>query len=105
MGCDYYIIKHVVINYENDTVDCIELSRDRGYFGCDADSDSDSEYHRTYDEKYGHYLKTNFKPIVLFNCETGWTNDTIKTKYEHKIKNKDKLEIKKITKEEYRCYR
>lgn len=83
MGCDYYICKVLSIFYEEKdecSYDSIELSRDRGYF-YDSDSDSDVEDRRTFGEKYNHYLKSNFKPLVVYTLEGGWKNDFIKSKY------------------------
>jgi hypothetical protein len=98
MGCDYYIIKELVIKYkqndgsEKEKKGTIELERQRCYFvdsvdiSCDSD---DSDYYprlRAFQEQYiADCMKVTFIPRTLF--ENGqWKNKETEAKYSEEIK-------------------
>lgn len=109
MGCDYYIVKQLKIDFEDgDNYETIELNREREYFPDnvynDIDSD-DSDYEERLNKQYDEYLKVYYKPIVIY-CNGAWKNEKIKNKYEKLVlefcKNK---KINTIIKEEQRYLR
>jgi hypothetical protein len=107
MGCDYYIIKELLIEYPGeDEYDrwkpksgdnmTIELDRKREYFpytntDTDTDIDSDdSDYSEKTEKQYAkrrnnyikikeECLKVHCKPIILF--ENNWKNKETESKY------------------------
>ena len=105
MGCDYYVIKILEIEYEENGIkrtEEIEVDIDRRYFLDYYDEDSDAESDINYEEKYQHYLTVNYVPLILF--ENGkWKSDRIKEKYEMMIINVTNLI--KVTKKEKRKLR
>lgn len=82
MGCDYYIVKILEVNYLNDNEnEVIELDTQRCYFN-EVDFDSiDSDDTDYEDEYYKKYLEVHYKPRVLFE-NNKWKNEKIKAKYE-----------------------
>lgn len=92
MGCDYYIIKSLVIRFEDDTTSYVELERERGYYGWDYDEDEPD-----YQEKVAAYkerlLTPRMEPIVIYE-NNGFANSILETKYklsvEDELKEQDK---------------
>jgi hypothetical protein len=112
MGCDYYIVKYLQVEYVNDdddttTID-IELNKEKGYFSYDnmTDSDSDSDstddesYNTKFERKFGKYLKVTYVPKTLFS-NNKWKSESIQEKYQDIILNeiKEGLLLKVIKKE------
>jgi len=92
MGCDYYVVKVLQIEYYTDTdVSEIELSRERWYYTYDYDEDEDD-----YEEKVNMYIKNQLtpqmNPIILFSNST-FNKESSEEKYssliEEKLKNCD----------------
>jgi hypothetical protein len=108
MGCDYYIVKYLEVEYVNDDDDNetihIEVSRERMHFRTDILSDTDSidseSYNTKYQKKYSKYLEVTYVPRILFN-NNKWKSENIQEKYEDKILNeiKEGLLLKVIKKE------
>jgi hypothetical protein len=108
MGCDYYIVKYLEVEYVNDDDDTdiveIELNRERAYFQYDNTTDSDStdseSYNTKFDRKYSKYLEVKYVPKILFS-NNKWKSESIQEKYEDKILNeiKEGLLLKVIKKE------
>jgi hypothetical protein len=107
MGCDYYIVKVLQIEYYTDNNDSeIEVSRDRCYYIFDYDEDEDD-----YDEQMNAYIENTLipkmKPIILFSMST-FNKVTSEIKYktiiEDELKNHNKTwsDIKIIRKIEKR---
>lgn len=107
MGCDYYILKVLQIQYytENDDSE-IELSRERCYYTYEYDEDADD-----YEEQMDTYIKTTLtpqmNPIILYtNNSFNKVNSEIKYKTiiedELKKHNKPWSDIIKIIKVERR---
>lgn len=116
MGCDYYIVKQLEINYINcndeEIITTLELDREKCYFlyyiddSFDSDDSIDHEaYYKNYEKKYARYLNVTYVPKVLF--ENGkWKNERIQEKYDETVKEQignDK--ILKIIKKEIRYLR
>ena len=113
MGCDYYIVKYLQVEYVNDdddtaTID-IELNKEKAYFSydnmTDSDSSDDESYNTRFERKYGKYLEVTYVPKILFN-NNKWKNETIQEKYEDIILNEIKEGLLlKVTKKEVRFLR
>lgn len=88
MGCDYYIVKALYIYYRDTYLD-VELSREKGYFYCNYDSD-DEDYDKKVNAHIKECLKAEMKPIILYN-----DNNFIQESYKQKYKNMILDEIKK----------
>jgi hypothetical protein len=119
MGCDYYIIKYLEVEYINDNNDIdiieIELKREKMYFPIDIVSDSDStdttdsikslNSNEKLKRKYDKYLKVTYISKILFD-NNKWKSDNIKEKYHDKILNNIKSGILlKVVKKETRYLR
>lgn len=116
MGCDYYIIKKLIIvinqNETEKTYD-IEINRERCYFldynindSNDSNDSDDSSYNDKKMEKWKKMiekcLQVKYEPKILYE-NNQWKSDYIRKKYEYLIQNKNINEkIKKITKMEVR---
>lgn len=114
MGCDYYIVKVLEVEYLNDDdqteIIQIEINKKRRYFQIDEsefDSDSDIESEMEIckpklHEKYSKYLQVTYTPKILFNNKK-WKSENIQEKYEDLILNeiniKDILILNVIKKE------
>ena len=110
MGCDYYIVKDLVIYYNDKNISYINLSRERGYF-YDINYDEDEEdYEKKYNESINEQLKPNMKPIIIYS-DNNFTNEPLEKKYKNIIEdelnkyNKKWECIKKIMKKESRYER
>lgn len=115
MGCDYYIVKEIEIDFKNSIFPLhIELERDSGYFNFSLDEDDPD-----YDEKEKEYikdiLKPYMKPIILYD-EDGFISKKYENKYKKLIEeelelynknhySKEWKDIRKITKREIRYER
>jgi hypothetical protein len=91
MGCDYYIIKQLCVQYiapngaEGTTT--IEIDRERAYFfvGRMSDNDSDDDdYAERLRAYYERELRVTYVPRIL--CTDGvWRNDAVKSRYSNMI--------------------
>jgi hypothetical protein len=79
MGCDYYICKHLKINFQNSDSLKIQLEEDKGYFNFYFDEDEPD-----YDLKYNNYVKeiltSNMKPIIIYE-ENQFVNSKLQIIY------------------------
>ena len=88
MGCDYYIVKELEIDFKCGGFPIhIELECDQGYFHFSLDED-DPDYEEQEKEYISSTLTPYMKPIVIYD-ETGFKND----KYENKYKENSKIII------------
>ena len=86
MGCDYYIINQIKIEYVDDTEDFnMECNIKRGYFDeYEFDFNSDcSDYEENVDNFIQKtYLTVSYKPKVIFD-KCAWIDEKYEDKYEH----------------------
>lgn len=112
MGCDYFIIKQLSIEYlkDNDSNiynNTIELEKQNCYFNNqveDLNYDSDDSINSTNSQYSDNsiYLKVTHTPRILFR-NNNWRNKILKEKYENFIFNElNNSNIIKITKIETR---
>ena len=87
MGCDYYIITYIIIeyldNHGNKHEAYITYSRQPGYFSFYGDSD-DEDYDAKYDKYIDDVLKVTKQPITIFE-NNQYTSEFLKNKYRHLI--------------------
>lgn len=91
MGCDYFIIKQLNIEYlkDNDNTvynDIIELEKQNCYFNNqieDLNYDSDDSTNSECNDN-SNYLKVTHIPRILFK-NSNWKNNILKEKYENFI--------------------
>ena len=90
MGCDYYIINQVKIEFKDDSENYnLECNIKKAYFDDDNfDINSDgSDYEERIDELIQNkYLKVTYKPKIIFD-KGDWVNDFYKCKYESYLLN------------------
>ena len=90
MGCDYYIINQVKIEFKDDSEDYnLECNIKKAYFDDDNfDINSDgSDYEERMDELIQNkYLKVTYKPKIIFD-KGEWVNEYYKCKYENYLLN------------------
>lgn len=109
MGCDYVIIKELIVEYFMDGnihTENLELDCEKCYFNdsihedLNYDSD-DSNISIIFDELY--YLKVNHIPRIIYQNKK-WRNSILQDKYENFVNNELELnkDINKITKVERR---
>jgi hypothetical protein len=114
MGCDYYIVKQLHVEYIDDddlerNVD-IELDRERGYFyndmdSLDSDDTDDESFSSKFTRKYSKYLEVTYQPRILFQ-NGKWKNDSIQEKYTDNVTQEiANGMLFKITKKEVRYLR
>jgi len=109
MGCDYYIIKLLVIRFDDGTTSYVELERERGYYGWDYDEDEPD-----YQEKVAAYkeriLTPRMEPFAIYE-NNRFSNSILESKYklsvEDELKEQDKpwSSIIDIVKQEQRFER
>jgi hypothetical protein len=104
MGCDYYIVTELHIEHDGG-YESIELDRQRCWW-CDFPYDIDDPDQPDPDEYYyERYLKTDKKPIFLFD-NGKWQNETLRDKYEPMVSTMiDGHKLIKAFKIEYRYAR
>ena len=116
MGCDYYIVKELEIDFKYSIVPLhIELERDRGYYYFSLDND-DPDYDEKEKEYINDMLTPHMKPIVIYD-EYGFTSKKLEDKYKELIEvelelynkhheyKRELKDIRKITKVERRYER
>jgi hypothetical protein len=111
MGYDYYITKYLYIKYKNDkSTSYIELGREGAYFYEPNIDEDDENYEKIIDENIKEQLKSNMKPIIIYD-NNKFNTINLENKYkkliEDELKNKEKNyeHILKITKNEMRYER
>jgi hypothetical protein len=82
MGCDYYIVTLLQIEYDGG-FHSIELNRQSCWWG-DYPYDTDDPNQPGCEKYYEQYLKTDKKPIVLFD-NGQWRTEALRDKYETMI--------------------
>ena len=115
MGCDYYIVKQLHVEYVDDddlerSID-IELDRERGYYfyndieSFDSDDTVDESFWSKFDRKFNKYLEVTYQPRILFQ-NGKWKSDSIQEKYMDNVTQEiGNGMLLKITKKEVRCLR
>jgi len=107
MGCDYYIINQVKIEFKDDSENYnLECNIKKAYFDDDNfDVNSDvSDYEEKMDELIQNkYLRIIYKPKIIFD-DGKWINEYYKCKYETYLVNLqfDISNILKMTKQQVR---
>ena len=113
MGCDYYIVNRLKIQYDADKISYIVLDELKCYYEelsftdlNSDDSDYDEEFEKIINERY---LRVLYKPLLIFE-NNNWKNDNLCDKYKNLISqelcsNFDDININKITKEQIRLKR
>lgn len=110
MGCDYYIVKSLEIDF-NYSISSrfIELERNRGYFDLDLDED-DPNFDKLYKEYILDTLEPAMDPILIY-VEEEFTSKKVELKYKEMVENellklgKAWIDVRKICKIEYRYER
>jgi len=106
MGCDYYIVKALEIDF-NYSISSrfIELERNRGYFNFDLDED-DPNFDKLYKEYIRDTLEPGMDPILIYDGEA-FTSKKVELKYKEMVEKellklgKAWTDVRKICKIEY----
>ena len=110
MGCDYYIINQLKIEFADESENFnLECNIHRGYFDSyEFEMNSDCSVYEEQETEFINrtYLTVKYKPKVIYD-DYNWLSDKFKDKYENyfgdlKI---DLSRVKKITKEQVRKLR
>jgi hypothetical protein len=114
MGCDYYIVKQLHVEYvDDDDLERnanIELDREGAYFyndmdSVDSDDTDDESFSSKFTRKYSKYLEVTYQPRILFQ-NNKWKSDSIQEKYSKNVTQEiGNGMLLKITKQEVRYLR
>lgn len=83
MGCDYYISKYLLVEFQDLSSIFIELELERGYYTFSVDED-DPNYDKKYEEYVYETLNVDCKLIIIYN-ENHFRTNELKIKYKNLI--------------------